>query len=283
MKFEKFYNCTNCRKTVSGLGDLYFIEENSQKGFCGEMCIEKYYLPVVERLEKIDIDIKAKCDFHSGDFDHLNNNNDIVERVFSDPDEVFFQNNELGELYYFFHKKFEEGYTGISVCHMYNKEPSFIYLCSVTDSPKIIEYYKTGKKAKINRVEENNDFSKEFLEIIEQKKSLHLARVLETRKEEDVPFEEFPIYQQYLSQTMNDPDEIYELKDSEGDQYYSYIKTFEKNGESFYYISLCIKDLSAKESKSDGTVYPVVSLPTNDVDVYKAFQSDSVISRSIKN
>ena len=27
---------------------------------------------------------------------------------------------------------------------------------------------------------------------------------------------------------MNDPDEIYELKDSEGDQYYSYIKTFEK-------------------------------------------------------
>ena len=83
-----------------------------------------------------------------------------------------------------------------------------------------------------------------------------MARVLETRKEADVPFEEFPLYQQYLSQTMNDPDEIYELKDSEGDQYYSYIKTFEKNGESFYYISLCIKDLAVKESKNDGTVYP---------------------------
>ena len=104
MKFEKFYNCTNCRKTVSGLGDLYFIEENLKRGFVVK-CIEKYYLPVVERLEKIDIDIKAKCDFHSGDFDHLNNNNDIVERVFSDPDEVFFQNNELESFIIFSIKK----------------------------------------------------------------------------------------------------------------------------------------------------------------------------------
>ena len=283
MKFEKFYVCTNCRKEVKGLNDLYFIEESSQKGFCGELCIEKYYLPVVERLEEKDTKIKKECDLHSGDFDHLNNNNEIVELVFSDPDEVFFQNNELGEIYYFFHKKFDDGYSGICICHMYNKEPSFIYLCSVTDSPKVIEFYKTEKKAKINRETEYSDFSKEFLELIEQKKSLHLAKVIGVRKEDDIPFEKYPEYQPYLSKTMSQPDEIYELRDSDGDCFYSYIKTFEKDNQSFYYISLCIKDPTKKGTEQGETVFPVVSLPTLDTNLYKAFKSETVISRAIKN
>ena len=70
------------------------------------MCIEKYYLPVVEQLEKNDENIKNRDTFHTGEFDHLNNNNDVVERIFSEPDEVYFQKNELVKLFTFFHKKF---------------------------------------------------------------------------------------------------------------------------------------------------------------------------------
>ena len=41
-------------------------------------------------------------------------------------EEVYFLRNEVGETLYFFHKKFAEGYMGISICHMYNQEPSLI-------------------------------------------------------------------------------------------------------------------------------------------------------------
>jgi hypothetical protein len=280
-KFEKKYFCTNCRQQVAALNELYFIEEDSQRGFCGEMCIEKYYLPVVEQLEKIDSQLKTLDNLHSGDFDHLNNDNEIVERVFSEPDEVYFQKNEVGETIYFFHKKFPEGHTGISICHMYNQEPSFIYLCSVTDSASVIEYYKAGDKAKINKNPPVPELKKEEAEYIEQKKSLYLAAILENRADKDISFEDFPFYQNYLPKTMNDPDEIYELMDSEGDKFYSYIKTFEKNGESFYYITLCIKGpFNQKESNE---VYPVIAVPSTCANFYKSFKSESVISSSIKN
>jgi len=280
-KFEKKYFCTHCRQQVTALTELYFIEEDSQKGFCGEMCIEKYYLPVVDQLEKNDASIKKSDLNHSGDFDHLNNNNDIVERVFSEPDEVYFQKNEVGETLYFFHKKFPEGHTGVSICHMYNQEPSFIYLCSVTDSDTVVDYYRTGAKAKINKENPTPELKKEELEFIEQKKSLFLSSILETRSEDDIAFEDFPYYQSFLPKTMNDPDEIYELVDSDGDKFYSYIKTFEKDGKSFYYITLCIKGLSRNNDSNE--VYPVIAAPSRSVSFYKNFKSDLVISRSIKN
>ena len=280
-KFEKIYFCTHCRQQVPALTELFFIEEDSQKGFCGELCIEKYYIPVVDQLEKNDASIKKIDKCHSGEFDHLNNNNEIVEQVFSDPDEVYFQKNEVGETLYFFHKKFPEGHTGVSICHMYNQEPSFIYLCSVTDSESVVDYYRTGSKAKINKNQQTLDLKKDDLEYIEQKKSLFLSIVLQRRSDNDIAFEDFPYYQNYLPKTMNDPDEIYELKDSDGDKYYSYIKTFEKDGSSFYYISLCIKGFSNNNESNE--IYPVIAVPSKSVQFYKAFKSDQVISRSMKN
>ncbi len=280
-KFEKKYFCTNCRQQVPALNELYFIEEDSQRGFCGEMCIEKYYLPIVEQLEKSDEKLKQMDQLHSGDFDHLNNNNDVVERIFSEPDEVFFQKNEVGETLYFFHKKFPEGHTGISICHMYNHEPSFIYLCSVTDSKTVVDYYRAGTKAKLSKSAQVPELKKEEMEYIEQKKSLYLAKILENRKDTDISFEDFPFYQNYMPKTMNDPDEVYELMDSEGDKFYSYIKTFEKEGESFYFITLCIKGLNNKQDSNE--VYPVIAIPSTCVKFYKSFRSDSIISRSIKN
>ncbi len=129
-KFEKKYFCTNCRQEVSALNELYFIEEDSQKGFCGEMCIEKYYLPVVEQLEKNDENIKNRDTFHTGEFDHLNNNNDVVERIFSEPDEVYFQKNEVGETLYFFIKNFQkviEAYQSV-ICIIKNQVLSIFAL-----------------------------------------------------------------------------------------------------------------------------------------------------------
>ena len=93
----------------------------------------------------------------------------MVEKIFSEPDEVYFLRNEIGETLYFFHKKFAEGYMGISICHMYNQEPSFIYMCSVTDSQSISDHYKTGEGAN----QKNSaipDLSKEEIDYIEQKK-----------------------------------------------------------------------------------------------------------------
>lgn len=283
-KFEKVYFCTHCRKSVEKLTELYFVEENSHKGFCGELCIEKYYLPVVEKFEENDKFVKNECKYHSGDFDYLNNNNEVVEKIFNAPDEVYYQVNELGEMYYFFHKRFPEGHFGISICHMYNSEPSFIYLCSVTDSEKVVEYYKAGSKAKIKRKEDNLNLSKELIDHIEQKKSVFLAMVIQNKSEKDISFEEYPVYQKYLSNTMSEPDEIYELKDNEGDTFFSYIKTFEFNGNSFYYISLCVRDPSVEvKPELNESVFPVVSVPTTCANLYKFFKSDLIITKSIKN
>ena len=288
-KFEKMYFCTNCRQKLLDLTNLYFIEENSQKGFCSEACIEKYYLPLVEYFEKCDLEIKEKDTLHTGNFDYLNNDNGLVEAIFRSPDEVYFHHNELSESYYIFHKKFPEGYTGISICHLYNQEPSFIYLCSVTDSKTVTDYYKSGQKAKILRKGEgeSSEISSELKDFLEHKKSILLAKILENREVDDIPFEEFSSYESYVNDTVYDADEVYEIIDEDDDVILSHIKTFEKNGNSFFYVVLCTKYESKKETSKDqeikNKVYPIVSCPTKKSKFYKLFQSDRVLTKAIKN
>ena len=164
---------------------------------------------------------------------------------------------------------------------MYNQEPSFIYLCSVTDSDKVADYYRTGTKAKINKNSHVPELKKEEIEYIEQKKSLYLATILENRKESDISFEDFPFYQNYLPKTMNDPDEVYELMDSEETSTTAILKPLKRKEEVFTLSLYVLRAITSKQESNE--VYPVIAVPSTCVNFYKSFQSESVISRSIKN
>ena len=60
------------------------------------------------------------------------------------------------------------------------------------------------------------------------------------RKFSGIPFEKFSLYEDYFDTTLENPDEVYLRRDSEGDEIYTYIKAHEQDGVSFYYFILLI-------------------------------------------
>ena len=59
---ELIYLCSECKKIVGHLDDLFFIDEYSYKGFCCEGCIEDFYFPLIKHFEMVEQSLRRKHD-----------------------------------------------------------------------------------------------------------------------------------------------------------------------------------------------------------------------------
>ena len=48
---KNVYICNQCKKLISDIEELLFVEENSPRGFCSEKCIEGFYTPLFNHFE----------------------------------------------------------------------------------------------------------------------------------------------------------------------------------------------------------------------------------------
>ena len=122
-------------------------------------------------------------------------------------------------------------------------------------------------------------FSSEDIQFFESKKNIFLSLLLEKRLPSDIPFENFGDYDYCLKTTMELPDEVYQEKDIENDQIYKYIKSYEKDEVSFYYIVIC----AFSNVRKSPTLFPVLSFPTIDADLYNTLKSGEQISGGLKS
>ena len=154
---------------------------------------------------------------------------------------------------------------------------------------------RLGERIINNVIEENSNDSDElsqsgefneedfiFMQLLENKKSKLLAELLEKRKDDDISFEDFMLYEYCFPETLETPDEVFESLDNEGDSFYVYIKSFIKETENYFYIISCLKRKN-KEESPEVNVFPVLAFPTNDLDLYSEFRSGKRIAAHMKN
>jgi hypothetical protein len=295
-----FYFCTECKKSVAHLDDLLFIDESSYKGFCSEECIEDFYVPLIKHYEIIENSLRKK---HSLlDENGLGHIVDaaLVDEVLEHPNEVFRQTNELKESFYHFIKNFLD-FSVVVVTSVYRQEASFVFLTTKTKSRELLNEFRYGEKiidwqnleetsidepdflefrddevAIDEEVQEDEDMV--FIQLLESKKSRLLADILMKRKEDsDIPFEDYSGYESCFQETLDFPDEVFEKKDNEGDVIFSYIKSFS----NFFYIVSCLK--RKHPDSLDTTVYPVLALPTTDLELCQEFRAGVKLSGPLKN
>lgn len=294
------YFCSECKNLVNHLDDLLFIDEKSHKGFCSETCIEDFYLPFIKHFAKLASELREKYDLLNEDSEHF----DIFltdseqERVIKNPSEVYCQQNELGDSFYFFISHFID-HSAVVISTAYEKEASFIFFATKTHSKKLIEEFRSGEaildwsekkpdqyhgpkdneEALVEDENEKEDLI--FMQLLESKKSKLLADILIKQKSNDISFEEFSDYEFCFEECLNNPDEVFEYKDNEGDMFFNYIKTFSRGVESFYYIVSCIK--RKIPGAGEVNVYPVLALPTIDIDLCQEFRIGKRISGPVTN
>lgn len=292
---EPFYHCTHCKKVDYSLSKVLFVESKGNKGFCSETCIEDYYSPLVKHLEGLEK--KRRNDLGKEWEECLLYLSDVqaLEETINNPGEVWALENDLGEkIYSFISRQVDkkgQNYWIMAICLVYKNRPSFVFINSATKDESLLNEFRIGekvedvelflKKSKENGKEEliiDPVISKE----IELKKGIILAKMIEERSPADIPIEEFHNFDKYYKATLEKPDEVYLLKDEERDSLYTYIKAFQNQSTSFYYYVVCL-DVNPGFDSSMESVFPVISFPSTDGEIYGNYRRGTLVSGNLKN
>ena len=293
-KIEHPYFCYQCKKISKQVEEFFLVEDNQCQTFCSERCIVEFFSPVIETYEKDEIKRREKIGIVDEAASVLRESQRHVEGTLSGPDQIYEEEDDLGRKHYTFVKEYNEGgesFWYIVLCFLYEGQPSFVFLQTATQSDELLSYYCSGdlvdgSDPTIDQ-SEREGFSKitlppEVIEELELKKSTSLAQLMSERKESDIPIEQYPLYDDYISGTLEEPDEIYLYEDESGDQVYSYLKANEKEGTPFFYVVLCVK-IDSQHSKQEHALYPIVCFPTVDPDLCVKFKQGEKVSGNILN
>lgn len=290
------YFCNHCKKALHDVEDLLFVEEGSVRGFCSEDCIEKYYAPIVSWYEDREREMRVRFQTSDEDCQPLASDPSVMDKVLARPDEIWRQSNEIGEDIFTFIRNFpgERSFYSIVLCHLFERQPSFIMLATATRNEDFVTQFRRGEKV-VNPDEflQRSDLpegavdleiEQDDLSAIEAKKSAFLARLLQDRSAADIPFEQFDLYEKFFTTTLEDPDEIYTDEDDDGDQLFTYIKAYQQGGVSFYYFIVCVEFEKDQEADAETRrVLPLMAFPTLDGDLYRTYRTGKLVSGNLKN
>ncbi len=283
------YYCKHCKSVHESLDDMFFVEEGSPVSFCSEACIEKFYQPLVNiynhKLDKLRDDLNI----YNEDVQEYLEDVNLINEHMNAPDEIYRMENQLKEELYVYASEFErdgKSFEILSLMMVFDKRPSFVFVITATANEFLINAFKEGDK--IDSIEDfyNKQIASELqvdesvIEEVEHKKNTMLAQHLGLRKDSDISFEKFELYSDCLTSTLEEYDELYLGFDEEGDQIYTYIKSFEKEGISFFYIILCQHQDSEEDLK---IVLPILSFPTIDGDLCGHYRNGEQISGNLHN
>ena len=304
---DPLYFCSECKEIVKNLDELLFIDETSLKGFCCEECIEDFYFPLIKHYEGVEHSLRSKLNLLQEFAEDDIVDPGTVENTVDHPDEVFRLSNELGDIFYNFIKHFS-GFSVTVVASVYRQEASFVFLALKTKSQALLTEFRYGVSVTENWSVDESDAPEDrplnipkkemrqddlgdemededmvFIQLLESKKSKILADVLMKSKGNDIPFEDYSGYESCFEETLESPDEVFEKKDNEGDMIFTYIKAFSKGTrreDSFFYIVTCLKRDTDRENVN---VYPILALPTIDMEMCQEFRTGTRLSGPLKN
>jgi len=305
LKFDgTLYYCSQCRKIIKTLDDMLFVEEGTPRGFCCESCIESFYAPIVLHFEELEKQYRKELNLnnelcltvlHSPTTEEESGESQwslLMDQAIHHPDEIYRSENQLKEEFFVLIKHFNDPNWGkfsmLIMSFLFDQQVSFILAATVTSSQTFLDRYRFGEKQQMDLQSpdasgvQKMDIDQETIEMLDHKKSVFLAEMIEERSPADIPIEQFNLYDDYFVPTLEAPDEIFLFKDREGDEIYIYIKAHDNEGVSFYYVILCFKYRSNMTNAQD-TVLPILAFPTVDGEIYHNYRRGTLITGQLKN
>lgn len=267
-KYSDF--CQSCRKPLGADEKIVYVEEATSRFFCSEKCIRHYYDPMSEYYRLQMLGIRDPHDIPEPDFNEYES---YAPLCLSNPDEAWVENTENGEtVTYFLSNYTNEGgkFTYIVMCFCLEMEPTYILLSFPTRDKKLVEEFRRGEKMELEENDEapaepevssvlNDDFMAKQGNAIEEE-------MLRYRNSQDIPKKEFEDYVHHLDQTIENPDEVWELQDDGGNTLLTLIAQLEEN---LHYVVICTYDQKMENQESWRVIY---HFPTNDQSLVQRYR-----------
>ncbi len=258
-KYSDF--CQSCRTPLGAEEKVVYVEENSTRFFCSEKCIRTYYDPMGEFYRKEMLGIRDPHDIPESDFSKFES---YAPLCLANPDEIWSDVTETGESVTYFLANFtNEGgkFTYIVMCFCLELEPTYILLSFPTRDKKLVEDFRRGELVEVEEADENPEpevssiLTEDFL--AKQGNAIE-EEMLRHRAKSDIPKKEFEEYNHYLDQTIENPDEVWELQDESENTLLTLISQPEEN---LNYVVICTFDQGQEGQESWRVIY---HFPTND-------------------
>lgn len=266
-KYSDF--CQSCRRPLVSDEKIVYVEESAARYFCSEKCIRGYYDPMAEYYRKQMMEIRDPHDISEADFAEYES---YAPLCISNPDETFVDATEFGETITYFLANFtNEGgkFTYIVACFCMEEEPTYILLSFPTRDKKLVEEFRRGEK--IERAPEDDEVTEPEVNAVLNEDFLAgqgnaiEEEMLRHRDSKDISPDEFEEYVHLVDQTIENPDEVWELQDEGENPILTLITQHEEN---LHYVVICTFDASGGQ-ESWRVIY---SFPTRDPSLVQRYR-----------
>ena len=282
--------CYQCRAPLERFDEVIFVRENDTSTFCSSRCISIFYNFLSLNLqEKISKNIEVADQIDSILVDQKSRET-YIDFLLKNPEYRWHFSNKLEQNIVLIFKKFslnDRTFFLGAFCFYHNEEPSFVITAfTFLNVEQIQEFLDTGEPIDIvhsldYQLDPSEKLTAQELIDIECKKSYYLSYILNLDIGQDIEWERHITFHQYLKETLQKPQEVYDYLDEDGDRILSYISLYNEGGKSFYYIIIMMLFPRQKTALSHSQI--VLSLPTERVEVYKHFSRGNLIVKDLKN
>ncbi len=269
--------CPACHKILRSEELLFMM--NADLAFCNKKCceiyLENYTNYFTEQEQRIRQELGLPEETDSSIISQL----DLCQQVLEEPLESCMVEDLRGQPFivqYGVVNYANEDYRLLIVYTVIDDENFFIYSMAT-------KYHNLVQRL-LHLLDQNNKTSgfdgdevidSELLAILDRKKSEQLINLMGEESVDDISFSQYIDYQEYGSQVLEEPDEIYCWYDSEGDECYTYYRVFAQGESSFYYVVLTV----VVEQQQ----YPILMFPTKKRDVLVKFLQGQKLVGQVNN
>jgi hypothetical protein len=268
------------------------VEEERGRVFCSEDCIAAYFAPEIARLEKEFFRRLSPSDLSGEEREQLAHLRWIT---LQEPDEVWREKTLSGDFRYSLISEFQPGNDRIwcvCLCLFLRGEPSFLFLSFATKDQELVAHYRRGERMQwvrskgpvestrsepptpMNEEEGSDQLKLDRLAEPWTEDETFLARLTSERSPDDVPPEEWGLYQSCLEETLQEPDEVWTVRPGGADSpaLYHFIRQYPDESPGVWYVII------ARETAEDEEQIEILdAFPTKDralVDRYRTGEQE---------
>ncbi len=269
--------CHHCSKDLLTDDRALFVEEEVGRVFCSEECITEYFAPEVERLEKAYLKHLSNSDLTGEErekFSHLR------WITLQEPDEVWREKTLNGDYRYTLISEFQPGprpIWSVCICLCLRGEPSFLYMAFPTKNAAMVDYYRKGERVEWQKpspsqeTRERTESSQNRRHLIDgladewtAEETLRAQLMGHQRRADDIPGEEYHLYEACINETLEAPDEVWSMatRGEDGPRLYHFIRYYGDEDPGFWMI------IAARETEDDHEQIEILDLfPTRDAEL----------------
>ncbi|MCM2322431.1 MAG: hypothetical protein NDJ90_04130 [Oligoflexia bacterium] len=281
-------SCAHCAKDLTGNERALFVEEELGRIFCSEDCIGGFFTPEIERLEKEYYRKLSPSDLGATERESLAHLRWIT---LQEPDEVWREKTLTGDYRYTLISEFQPASRkiwSVCICLFLRGEPSFLYLAFPTRNAAMANSYRRGERVQWTRPASDGTrlpreegtlgrVSPEEEEIGPSDRladswtadETYRAQIGQGRRSDDIPAQEYELYQGCVEETLQEPDEVWSIPlngEPDAPRIFHFIRHYPEEKPGVWYV------IVARELVQEEQIEIVDAFPTRDPELVARYR-----------